>query len=336
MINKKIQFVRPGLFLPSFKIENYNNSDLIVRPSLLSICAADQRYFSGTRSLKVLEQKLPMSLIHEGIGEVLFDPKRKLRSGQKVILLPNGGNNNPQDNYSNGSLFRSSTTDGFTQEFLLLKANEVVPFDSEFSQYYVLTELMSVCFHAIRRIPMSEWRRVKSVGIWGDGSVGYLLSLCLKKEFPNLLITVFGKHEEKLMLFSHVDELIILKNDSLQDYSIDLAFETVGGDKSSNAINQIIDLISPCSLICLMGVSENNIPIDTRKVLEKGLCLFGSSRSLREDFFKAKQFIDSLEDFSVLDKIISKRFKVSSSEDLTDAFLYDQKTRYKTLLNWEL
>ena len=34
---------------------------------------------------------------------------------------------------------------------------------------------------------MSEWRRVKSVGIWGDGSVGYLLSLCLKKEFPNLL-----------------------------------------------------------------------------------------------------------------------------------------------------
>ena len=158
----------------------------------------------------------------------------------------------------------------------------------------------------------------------------------LEERIPKSSYNCFGKHEEKLMLFSHVDELIILKNDSLQDYSIDLAFETVGGDKSSNAINQIIDLISPCSLICLMGVSENNIPIDTRKVLEKGLCLFGSSRSLREDFFKAKQFIDSLEDFSVLDKIISKRFKVSSSEDLTDAFLYDQKTRYKTLLNWEL
>lgn len=267
---------------------------------------------------------------------MLYDPKRKLKSGQKVILLPNAGNDNLQNNYSNGSLFRSSTTDGFTQEFLLLNANEVVPFDSEFSHYYVLTELISVCFHAIRRVPMSEWRRVKSVGIWGDGSVGYLLSLCLKKEFPNLLITVFGKHEEKLVLFSHVDELIILKNDSLKEYSVDLAFEAVGGDKSSNAINQIIDLISPCSLICLMGVSENNIPIDTRKVLEKGLCLFGSSRSLREDFLKAKQFIDSLEDFSVLDKIISKRFKVSSSEDLTDAFLYDQKTRYKTLLNWEL
>lgn len=153
MINKKIQLVRPGLFLPSFKIENNNNSDLIVRPSLLSICAADQRYFSGTRSLKVLEQKLPMSLIHEGVGEVLYDPKRKLKSGQKVILLPNAGNDNLQNNYSNGSLFRSSTTDGFTQEFLLLNANEVVPFDSEFSHYYVLTELISVCFHAIRRVP---------------------------------------------------------------------------------------------------------------------------------------------------------------------------------------
>ena len=34
----------------------------------------------------------------------------------------------------------------------------------------------------------------------------------------------------------------------------------------------------------LLGVSENNVPINTRMVLEKGLRLFGSSRSGREDF----------------------------------------------------
>lgn len=36
----------------------------------------------------------------------------------------------------------------------------------------------------------------------------------------------------------------------------------------------------------LLGVSENNVPINTRMVLEKGLRLFGSSRSGREDFEK--------------------------------------------------
>lgn len=52
-----------------------------------------------------------------------------------------------------------------------------------------------------------------SVGIWGDGVVGYLLSLCIKKEYPNLRVTVFGKHEEKLLLFSHADSVEILRED---------------------------------------------------------------------------------------------------------------------------
>jgi ribitol-5-phosphate 2-dehydrogenase len=39
----------------------------------MSICAADQRYYTGSRDENVLSKKLPMSLIHEGVGEVVFN-----------------------------------------------------------------------------------------------------------------------------------------------------------------------------------------------------------------------------------------------------------------------
>ena len=65
---------------------------------------------------------------------------------------------------------------------------------------------------------------------------------------------------------------------------VDHAFECAGGEGSVAAIEQIIDRINPEGTVSLLGVSENNVPINTRMVLEKGLRLFGSSRSGREDF----------------------------------------------------
>ena len=56
------------------------------------------------------------------------------------------------------------------------------------------------------------------------------------------------------------------------------------GKGSQAAINQMIDLISPEGSISLLGVSEYGVEINTRMVLEKGLTLFGSSRSGAQDF----------------------------------------------------
>lgn len=144
-----------------------------------------------------------MCLIHEAIGRVVFDPLERFFPGQDVILLPNGGGNSKGSNYRPNSYFRSSSADGFTQEILELSENEVIPFSSSSPTYYVLTELLSVCYHAISQVPTSEWVKASSVGIWGDGVVSYLLSLCIKSEFPNLELIIIGKHSGKLMLFSH-------------------------------------------------------------------------------------------------------------------------------------
>ena len=153
MINQKIKLVRPGLFLPFFSSRLETTDKVIVAPTVLSICAADQRYFMGARPAAVLKEKLPMCLIHEAIGQVVYDPLKNFKVGQNVILLPNGGEDDLLDNYGSNSYFRSSSADGFTQEFLMMEGKELLPFATQSPNYYVFAELLSVCFQAISRIP---------------------------------------------------------------------------------------------------------------------------------------------------------------------------------------
>ena len=80
MLNQVYRLVSPRQFETVIVDEKIEQSDcIVVRPTYLSICHADQRYFTGSRDKKVMSQKLPMALIHEGIGEVIFDPEGRVR-----------------------------------------------------------------------------------------------------------------------------------------------------------------------------------------------------------------------------------------------------------------
>ena len=101
--------------------------------------------------------------------------------------------------------------------------------------------------------------------------------------------------------------------------------------------NQIIDLINPQGSIALMGVSENNVPINTRMVLEKGLTLLGNSRSSYEDFDASIRFIEDNEDVAeYLNNIISDEIDVSSIKDIHTAFEKDLCNEFKTIMKWNL
>lgn len=76
MLNTVYQLVRPRQFEVVFKDITMDDKHVIVHPTHLSICNADQRYYQGLRAEAVLKKKLPMALIHEGIGRVIYDPTR--------------------------------------------------------------------------------------------------------------------------------------------------------------------------------------------------------------------------------------------------------------------
>ena len=78
-----------------------------MRPDYLALCHADQRCYQGKRDAKVLRKELPMALIHEGCGTVLYDPTHTFQP--EVIMIPNVLSTDREDaifeNYRKGSAF---------------------------------------------------------------------------------------------------------------------------------------------------------------------------------------------------------------------------------------
>lgn len=339
MINTVYQLESPRRFSLKFTDVSLDSDRVIVRPTHLSICKADQRYYTGERDKDVLNQRLPMALVHEATGVVLHDPKKRLIPGQKVLMVPNIPLENDEyvsENYLRSSRFCASNTDGFMQEVVQMRFDRVVPYDNIAPEVGAITELVSVAMHAVNSFDKLSIGRKGTIGVWGDGNFGYITSLLLKKKYPDSKIIVFGKKMHKLEYFSFVDDIVLI-HDRSKEIVVNHAFECVGGEASGSAINQMIDIITPEGTIMLLGVSETNVGINTRMVLEKGLRMVGRSRSGAEDFKSVVTFLEEHPDIQTqLMKIIRDVIPVSNVADITKAFEQDLILPFKTVMEWNL
>lgn len=339
MINQAYRLHSPKQFRVVQVDEKIGSNDVIVKPTYLSICAADLRYYSGKRSLEVLKKKLPMSLIHEAVGVVLYDPKGVIKKGTKVVMIPNTPVEEDEvikENYLRSSKFRSSGFDGFMQEVVSIERNRIIPYEGIDDKIAVLSEIMSVAMNALEHFQQYSHKRKQTLGIWGCGSVGYCMALVLKYTYPDAKIVVFDANSDRLNYMPFADEAYLV--DSLPNgIKIDHAFECVGGQASEYAINQMIDIINPQGSISLLGVSENNVPINTRMVLEKGLTLLGNSRSSYEDFDNSLKFVKKYPNAKEhLSRIISEEVIVNEIKDMSNAFEEAITNDYKTIMKWEI
>ena len=336
MINIVYRLKSPKFFEEA--IDEVELDGVVVRPTHLSICQADQRYYQGSRPAEVLEKKLPMALIHEGIGEVVYDNTGDFKACDKVVMIPNTpqGEDVCRANYSYKSKFRGSGFDGFTSDLIKLESDRVVKIPDDFNpNVSAFIELISVAYQGITKFSDIAITPKDALGVWGDGNLGFITALFLKEKFPDSKVIVFGKHLENLNLFSFADEIYQIHNVP-EDLVIDHAFECVGSSASQSAIEQIIDLINPQGTINLFGVSEYPIPINTRMILEKGLTLQGNSRSEREDFVGV---VDTLKQnpqlFEYLEKLITNICEIKSLNDLKEAFDKDYISNFgKTIIKW--
>ena len=164
--------------------------------------------------------------------------------------------------------------------------------------------------------------------------MGYITALFLKLYFPeSKVIIVGGSSREKINYFSFADETI-LAGEIDENFKIDHGFECVGGKKSQEAINQIIDYINPQGTISLFGVSEESVLINTRMVLEKGLNILGNSRSGYEDFKKAVELSQGEQIQEYLSNIIEEQVEIKKIEDIYTAFEHDLNNDFKTVMKW--
>lgn len=339
MINRLYKLISPGQFVVDFEEVDLSGEKIIIRPEKLSICAADQRYYTGKRERSVLSKKLPMALIHEGVGRVIYDNKGEFKPGDKVVMIPTTPVEKDEfisENYLKSSKFRSSGFDGFTQDYILMDRDRVLKYNNIDPDIASFAELISVAFHAINRFEKKSNTKKEVLGIWGDGNLGFIISLVLKNRYPDSNVIVFGKNKEKLSFFSFVDEVYRI-DEIPENLKIDHGFEAVGGIGSNFAINQMIDLINPEGCMVLLGVSENQVEINTRLILEKGLTLIGNSRSTKSDFEDAIHFLENnISSQNHLQKLVSQIIDINSIQDLTKSFERDLASTFKTVLNWNL
>ncbi len=336
MINIVYRLKSPKFFEES--IDEIELDGVVVRPTYLSICQADQRYYQGSRPAEILDKKLPMALIHEGIGEVVFDSEGNFSSGDKVVMIPNTpfGDDVCRANYSYKSKFRGSGFDGFTSDLIKLESDRVVKLPDDFNNYVsAFIELITVAYQGISKFNEIAVTPKDILGIWGDGNLGYITALLLKEMCPESKVIVFGKHQENLNLFSFADGTYRI-HDVPKNLKIDHGFECVGSSASQSAIDQIIDLINPQGTINLFGVSEYAIPINTRMILEKGLTVQGNSRSEREDFIGVVELLtNNPQLFEYLEKLITNVCEINSLNDLKESFDKDSISKFgKTILIW--
>ncbi|MDY6037387.1 MAG: alcohol dehydrogenase catalytic domain-containing protein [Eubacterium sp.] len=341
MLNTVYRLTGPRKIEVQFSDINLLDNKIIVRPEALSICHADQRYYQGLRPPAIMKKKLPMALIHEACGKVIFSDSKNIKAGSRVVMIPNmpvESDEFIEENYLRSSKFRASGTDGFMQDLVSLDEDRVVvaPENMELN-ILAFTEFVSISYHAVERFKKLSHGRKNSLAVWGDGNLAYCTALLIRYAFPESKLYVFGTHDEKLARFSFADETCNIR-EVPENIKIDHAFECVGGEGSADAIEQIIDLVMPEAAVALMGVSENKVPVNTRMVLEKGLCLFGNSRSGRKDFVGVFEMYKTHPQIPrYLETIVGDVVEINKIEDITEAFDIDARSRCgKTIMHWNI
>ena len=310
----------------------------VVRIETAAICKADLRYYLGSRDARTLNLKYPINLIHEAIGTIVKDPTNSFKKGDKVALVPNimidkdkqddfdialCSDKRLGENYSPKALFASSSYNGFSKDYIAYPARNLVKIEDNIdSSIAVFSELISVANAAIRRIILKD---DDVIGIWGDGILGFILCCVLKQVHKGPIIVV-GHNKQKLDMFEGVETYLSNDHD-IKKKKINVAFECIGGIASEGGINEIMNVVLTGAKIVFTGVSENSIKINTRKILEKGLAIYGVTRSTVEDFRVAAELLKTKDFSSDISKLIMDVTPIYGIKDYYKVFEIEAESR---------
>jgi ribitol-5-phosphate 2-dehydrogenase len=329
------------LYMPErLRVESYEIEErgVIVKPTYLSVCNADIRYYLGERPAQVLKKKLPLVLIHEAVGEVVYSDDGDYAVGDNVVIVPISRAKSPlQTDYNYdypGSTFMSSSVDGCMQTYLQLTRENLVKFSALEPQQAVTTELASVAMQALRRLKNFYDRPYRKVAIWGTGSVAFWMSLLMKVTNPDVEITVVGRSHKKLDSFSFADHTVLVEDLECSE-QFDMVVEAVGGYGAEEVLEKAVKVVKPVGCILLLGVSEMNINVNTRGWMEKGLMILTSHRSVYEDFADALRVMKGSDVVRQnIGKAVSRIIDTRSFDDIHEALGTARVHQFKTVMKW--
>lgn len=146
--------------------------EVVIRHLMTSICKSDIYYFIHDKEPRKLDERLPMALGHETIGEIIqvgpdaryWDTNRKIRTGDKVVVIPlmpcgtcHVCSGEYGENYCPSSRFMASNAPGSLRSTYQYDANLVLKIDDETPEHLALfTEPMSNIVQMINELGFLE------------------------------------------------------------------------------------------------------------------------------------------------------------------------------------
>lgn len=84
MINQVYRLVSERQFEVANVDESLTGDVVVVRPTHLSICAADQRYYTGSRGKEMLSKNFQWRLFMKVLGKLFMMQRKNLNQVQKL------------------------------------------------------------------------------------------------------------------------------------------------------------------------------------------------------------------------------------------------------------
>lgn len=326
--------------LENIDVESHLDDNLILRVLSCSVCSYDVRTFKNG-SFKV---KPPIVLGHEICAETIHEIKGtnlRIKPQERVSIYPVIPCLNcwqcHQSKYnlcSNLKEIGSTVNGGFAEYIVvprkLIEIGGIVPvLDNVTNEEASLIEPLACCINGINQINSNDF---DSIVIIGDGPIGLMQLMLLKRLYPGKQVVVVGKIKHRL------DAAIKLGADEVYDINSTSNFKHLSGlekelkDKqspnlifvSNNNANSLIDAFNLANkngkIIIFSGLknraaqpSKLKPSIDANLIHYNQITVMGSFSSTPENFKKAMELVNSGE-IRVKD-LITHTFELQKVED---------------------
>ncbi|MDP9330328.1 MAG: alcohol dehydrogenase catalytic domain-containing protein [Actinomycetota bacterium] len=335
---------------------------LRLRPLRLGICGSDLKLYTGTRERSAMIKKLPLTLLHEGVAEVVaVGAGVPFSVGQRVVPSPNipctiahpgryasideacyacrpGG---AGENYCMDGNFLSSNVDGMARTEFLHPAACTIAVPPEASE--TLAVLMEPFATVLAGLEHASAASDALFLVLGNGAIGILTAIALRATLgagPDQIIMT-GRHwDARAGVVEGLATPVEEDGGALaSDIAgrVDVAFECVGGESNDETLATAIDMLKPGGKGIMFGPSEGPFLFDTRKVIAKGLVIAGCNRALTKHFSDALSLAGEPKLWNLLERALApKEFAVRTARDLDDA-LYCAWTKTdagRTVTTW--
>jgi len=335
---------------------------VLLETRLTGVCHADLRYVSCLRPPEVLKQKLPLCVFHEGVAKVIDvgDSVKHISKDDLVVIVPNipcyihnkekypdiyraCNSCKPEgagENLCEDVKFISSNAPGLCRTYLLHPASCVFPVPNDVpEEIAVLSEPLSVINRALKKVVIEKDR---CVIVLGGGFMGFITAAVLSEivgvSKSNLFVTdIFDHKLDKFKEFATTvnTKESLIPNEMISSFNV--AFECAGGRAAIATIDQAISLLHAGGTCVLIGVSEDKVPVETRKILEKGLKLIGTTRSAAIDYPTVLEWLKNKNFRSLLQKVIyPHKFLAENCASIIAAcrIAENPETHGKVIIDW--